>query len=142
MVAVSFSTDFGAQVQLLQSRMASGDYDLAQVHAARLDEFDFLFSNTSPTVLRLTTSVVSLGFAGTGANYTLTLSGNGIGPDFARALCASLDRLRTLGHPKWEEVTLELGPAPPAGAYYEPTSIVLRDCRPVPGPGTAPSSRP
>ncbi len=62
--------------------------------------------------------------------------------DFARALCASLDRLRTLGHPKWEEVTLELGPAPPAGAYYEPTSIVLRDCRPVPGPGTAPSSRP
>ncbi len=49
MVAVSFSTDFGAQVQLLQSRMASGDYDLAQVHAARLDEFDFLFSNTSST---------------------------------------------------------------------------------------------
>lgn len=92
MVAVSFSTDFGAQVQLLQSRMASGDYDLAQVHAARLDEFDFLFSNTSPTVLRLTTSVVSLGFAGTGANYTLTLSGNGIGPiSTLGALQAALD---------------------------------------------------
>lgn len=62
--------------------------------------------------------------------------------DFARSLCASLDRLRTLGHPKWEEVTLELEPVPSAGEYYAPTASVLRDCKPAPGPGTAPSSRP
>lgn len=49
---------------------------------------------------------------------------------FASRLCANFDLLQRHGHPKWEEVRLNLPRLPKGWHYYEPMEHELRACKP------------
>jgi uncharacterized protein len=55
---------------------------------------------------------------------------------FARALCLKLPTLQVLGHPKWQEVSLNLPTLSAGLSYYAPTEKELRACT-VPQPQEA-----
>ncbi len=56
---------------------------------------------------------------------------------FADSLCANFDKLQASGHPKWQQVRLELPPLRQGWRYYGPMEKRLRACiasRPAPAP--------
>jgi TRAP transporter TAXI family solute receptor len=47
---------------------------------------------------------------------------------FATAVCHNFDSLQHRGHPKWQQVSLNLPPLGKGWSYYGPTEKVLREC--------------
>ena len=47
---------------------------------------------------------------------------------FARSLCTNFAKLKQEGHPKWQQVSLELPSLPKGWSYYPPTERELRSC--------------
>jgi uncharacterized protein len=47
---------------------------------------------------------------------------------FARSLCSNMQRLRSEGHPKWQEVSFKLPPLGAGWSYYRATSRELAGC--------------
>jgi uncharacterized protein len=46
----------------------------------------------------------------------------------AQSLCTQFDRLRSEGHPKWQEVSMSLPPLGAGWSYYAPTARALGSC--------------
>jgi uncharacterized protein len=56
---------------------------------------------------------------------------------FAKSLCANFQRLRAEGHPKWQEVSLELPALSEGWLYYMPTQSDLSNCHNAETPSAA-----
>jgi uncharacterized protein len=102
--------------QAAPSQAAMGTYAASSIHASSYPNW------LSEDVPALTTKamLVTYDYQSTAVQNTLTR--------FARSLCKNFERLKTEGHAKWQEVSLDLPPLGRSWNYYAPTERELVAC--------------